>query len=190
MSFLSDTPFNEYYREQYSWRKAHHICVKCGQADAVKSSVFCFDCLLKNRKRQNKKYKSLTTEEKYAKSMHAKRRYDLCVAFGVCPKCSNHNAVKGQVLCAECRLKVKKQQEKQRRKAGIYPRDSYSDVCVRCGKNPPIDGKKLCGECYEKTLQNLSKANAAIDRKKHIWRTMNNIVFNRHEAKEGAANEI
>lgn len=174
---LSNDSKNEYFREMYSWRKSHHICTKCGQETAAKGRTRCINCLEKARGQIRK---PLNAEQRYAKYTHSKRRYDLLVAFGVCAQCNKHNALPGHTLCLECNLKRNKAAENKRRKAGIYPRDSYSDICVQCGKNLPLDGKKICSECYKKALRNLAKANAANSksRNRHIWRGM---AFGRYE---------
>lgn len=183
MKKLSDTPPNIYSREMYSWRKSHHICTTCGQETAAKGHTRCITCLEKQREYNNHRAKTLSTEQAYAKRIHTGRRYDLLVAFGVCTRCQKHNAISGHTLCTECNIKEKKRGENSRRKAGIYPRDSYSDMCIQCGKNPPLDGKKICSECYKKTLRNLAKANAENSKSgnRHIWHSDNRIAFNRHE---------
>ena len=186
MKPLSDSPKNKYFRDMYAWRKAHHICIKCGQEDAAKGRTRCINCLEKNRGRIRK---PLSTEQQYAKHIHQKRRYDLLLAFGVCAQCNKHNALPGHTLCLECNLKRNKAAENKRRKQGVYPRDSYSDMCLQCGKNPRLDGKKICSECYDKTMRNLAKANAANaqSRNKHIWRSM---TVDRYKTNGGMANEI
>lgn len=187
MKPLSNKQKNEYYREMYAWRKAHHICVKCGQMNAAKGRVKCISCLEDARAVIKK---PLNTEQQYANRLYMKRRYDLLTAFGVCVKCGKRNAAPGHVHCNECLLRSRRKDEAARRKAGIFARDSYSDMCVQCGKNLPVDGKKLCGECYEKALKNLVKANAALDLKKHIWQSYNSDIFTKNKAEGGTANEI
>lgn len=83
MKTLPDNPKNEYFRDMYAWRKAHHICTKCGQEDAAKGRTRCINCLEKCRGQIRK---PLTTEQRYAKHIRQKRRYDLLTAFGVCTK--------------------------------------------------------------------------------------------------------
>lgn len=173
----------EYLRERYKWLKEHHICVECGKADAYKNHVYCLECLARKQERRahTKEKQPITTEERYLKNIHKMRRYDLCVAFGVCPQCNKHNAMPGHVLCLECNLKKRKRDEERQRKKGIYPHDSYFDMCVQCGKNTPLDGKKLCSKCYEQALRNLNNADHTVDRKNHIWRYDNSNIFNRRE---------
>lgn len=182
MKKLSDTPRNVYDRETYAWRKAHHICIKCGHVEAFKNHVYCIDCLEQKRETERANRKPRSTEEKYAQALHRRRRYDLLIAFGICTSCGNHKAMAGHTLCLECNLRQKNRMKKQSIKKGIYPRDSYSGLCILCNKKAPINGKKLCSECYEKALLNLAKANASNDNQKHIWRTMNSIAFNRNES--------
>lgn len=181
MRKLSDTPKNIYTRETNAWRKAHRICKSCGCETAAKGHTMCITCLEKMREYNIHRRKPLSTEQRYTKRIHDNKRYDLLVAFGVCTKCQKHNAIPGHTLCLECNLKQKKRDEKSRRKAGVYPRDSYSDTCVMCGKNPPLSGKKLCSKCYEKAVQNLAKARAAVNLQNHFWRDDDHIAFNRYE---------
>lgn len=41
---------NEESRKRYHWYKDHHICVKCGQAEAAPNRTKCDACLEKDRK--------------------------------------------------------------------------------------------------------------------------------------------
>lgn len=180
-----------YYHELYEWRKAHHICTYCGHENAVKGKTRCVICAEKLSERSSERYaaKKYHTEESFNAARRWKKLHDLRIAFGVCTRCGKRNSTPGFHTCSLCRARDRSRNAAYRLKMGIYPRDSYSDLCIMCNKRPPIDGKKLCGECYEKTLKNLVKANTAVDKKKHIWRTMDNIIFNKHE-KGGAANEV
>lgn len=179
MKTLSNTPQNEYHREMYVWRKAHHICTKCGQEDALKGHTRCISCLEKER---GKTKKPLNTEQQYSQRIHQKRRYDLLAAFGMCTACGKRNAAPGRAYCTECLIKRRRKSEEKRRKAGIFPRDSYSGLCTMCNKNPPVEGKKQCRECYEKTLRALAKMNA-VNAKKHSEIRQKNFMG-------GTANEI
>ncbi len=132
MKILSNDPQNEYYREMYAWRKAHHICVRCGQMDAAKGRVECLSCLEEQCDRPKK---PLSTEQQYTNRMRMKRRYDLLTAFGVCIKCGKRNVAPGRAHCNECLLRSRRKDEAKRRKAGIFPRDSsicaFSAVKIR-----------------------------------------------------------
>lgn len=192
MKAFFDTPQSIYARETAAWRKAHNICTKRGHETAAKGRTMCITCLEKKREYNNSHSKTFSTEQRYAKYIHNSRRYDLLVAFGVCTNCGKRNAASGHRYCNECLIKHRRKAETARRKAGIYPHDGYSNMCFQCGKNPPVDGKKLCSTCYEKTLRNLAKAHIANNqnRDKHIWRAMNNIIFNKNKADGGTANEV
>lgn len=191
MKALSDDPKNEYFREMYTWRKTHHICVKCGQRDAIKGRTRCISCAEKSRERDAKRHAmeklEYRTEEIYKQSCRMKKLYDLCVAFGVCVDCGKRNAAPGYVRCGECLIRRRRKSEEKRRKAGIFPRDSYSNLCAICNKKTPLNGQKLCKECYEKSLQSLAKANAARDKENHIWRNENRITFRRYKQKPNKA---
>lgn len=181
-----------YYHELYEWRKAHHICTYCGHENAVKGKTRCVTCAEKLSERSSKRYaaKKYHTEENFNAARRREKLRDLRIAFGVCTRCGKRNSTPGFHTCLSCRAHAKAMNVAYRRKMGVYPCDDYSDLCTMCNKKPPLDGKKLCGECYEKTLRNLSKANAAIKNEKHIWRAMDNLIFNKNKAAGGAANEV
>ncbi len=187
MKSLSNDLKNEYFREMYAWRKTHHICVKCGQRDAIKGRARCIMCAEKGRERDAKRHAmeklEYRTEEKYISLCRINKLYDLRVAFGVCTDCGKRNALSGYTKCNECMIKRRRKSEEKRRKAGVFPRDSYSNLCAICNKKTPLNGQKLCKECYEKSLQSLAKANAARDKENHIWRNKNRITFKRYEEK-------
>lgn len=93
MKPLSDNPKNEYFRDMYAWRKAHHICTKCGQEDAAKGRTRCINCLEKCRGQIRK---PLTTEQRYAKHIRQKRRYDLLTALGCAQSVINTTIFRGK----------------------------------------------------------------------------------------------
>lgn len=186
MKKLSGNPKNAYFREMYAWRKAHHICVKCGQRDAKKGHTRCISCAEKEQKRNAQK-RALSkseyhTEEYYRQLCRTNKLYDLRVAFGVCTDCGKRNAAPGYTKCTECLIRCRRKSEEKRRKSGIYPRDGYSELCKMCNKKAPLNGKKLCEECYEKSLRNLKEANAARDNANHFWHGANHIAFRRYES--------
>lgn len=197
MKILSNNPNSVYSRELYAWRKAHHICVKCSHESAIRRRTKCVTCTEKvsEEKQQRKKHSvQYHTEETYRNNTRTKRLYDLRSVFGVCIKCGRRDAAPGRVKCSCCLYKERVHDTMERREMGIYARDSYSNMCMTCNKNLPLPGKKICSVCYEKSLQNLNKANNAIDNSNHIWQFYSSAdaarCRNRKKSNGGVSNEI
>ena len=45
---LSKEEKNEQLRQRYYWLKEHHICVSCGQENAIKNHIYCVNCMGKD----------------------------------------------------------------------------------------------------------------------------------------------
>ena len=58
-------------------------------------------------------------------------------------ECGKRDAKEGGHRCKSCIFKSNEWQKKRRRKAGIFPRDSYTKdgICYFCGE-PVVPGKK------------------------------------------------
>lgn len=53
--------------------KEHHICIHCGQNDAMPGRVSCAECLAKDLERHTKAYENLSGETKAAYLQNAMR---------------------------------------------------------------------------------------------------------------------
>lgn len=53
--------------------KEHHICIHCGQNDAMPGKVSCAECLAKDLERHTQAYENLSGETKAAYRFDAKR---------------------------------------------------------------------------------------------------------------------
>ena len=113
----------------YQWYKAHHICVRCHQREAVKGQVACLDCRDKDREYDRKrKAESLakeSPEHKAERLRKAKERRERLKAQGLCIWCGKHKALSGKQHCLECGIKRRRtNRESKRRKA-----DKSRSVC-------------------------------------------------------------
>ena len=107
----------------YQWYKAHHICVRCHQREAVKGQVACLDCRDKDREYDRKrKAESLakeSPEHKAERLRKAKERRERLKAQGVCVWCGKRRATHG-IHCLECWLKQKKANLESKRRRRAY----------------------------------------------------------------------
>lgn len=147
----------EYDKERYQWLKEHHICVRCKKEKAEKGSLFCLVC--KMDKREQDKNRKLTTEQKGRKRKHNKRRYDIMVAFGICPRCGEREHESNSIFCGRCSAIRNNNEMNKRREKGITARVLFGTegYCSVCGK-PTEDGQKQCKRCLENSRKNIKKA--------------------------------
>lgn len=74
---------NEESRKRYHWYKDHHICVKCGQAEAVPNRTKCDACLEKDRNLHRENWNNVRDVRNiYAKNRRARNKNK-----GMCAKC-------------------------------------------------------------------------------------------------------
>lgn len=169
------------------------LCYICGEP-VVEGSTLCEKHLniaknniAKGRKKLSEMAKNsgkvkLTDAEKRAKkNAYKRRKRDLCVAFGVCPKCMQRDKYKGNsgigkkyngILCYDCYVKSLIATEKDKYKNGKVPRNLRKEkgLCYMCCK-PVVEGEYFCEEhlAFAKHRGRLGgKASASLPT--HIWR--------------------
>ncbi len=182
-----DTPQKAAKRELKRWYKEHGICVNCGQNEVYlpRSKTLCLQCLEDQKERH--KNREISTEQRYRENMHNRRRYDLCVAFGVCTKCAKRDVSEGHTICNVCLAKMRIKKEKKRRKNGILPKGFYTPtICENCHKEKPDDGRKLCPACYKQACTAIALGRSKANNQNHIWRRKNEVyIFARkHDSTE------
>lgn len=157
----------------YHFLKSIGMCVVCAKNPADKDYTTCLVCRMDMRARGD----THKTESKYRHSQWLKKRRDLLYAFGVCVVCGKKDAEKGSSTCANCKFKICKRSEKQRRKNGIIARDGYtkSGICYFC-ESPSMAGKKTCQKHYDICCHNLQKARNAV-REKNYFEFMNDYYW-------------
>lgn len=133
----------KYDKERYEWYKEHHICVRCKKEKAEKGKVYCLVC--KMDKREQNKNRNLTTEQKERKRMHNLRRYDLMVAFEICPKCGKREHKNNSIFCGRCSVNRNNKAMNNRREKDIIARVLFGTegYCSVCGKTTEIRSKTM-----------------------------------------------
>lgn len=147
----------EYDKERYKWLKEHYICVRCRKEKAEKGSLFCLVC--KMDKREQDRNRKLTTKQKERDRIHKKRRYDILVAFGICPRCGKREHKNNSIFCGRCSAIRNNNETNKRRKKGITARILFGTegYCSICGK-PSDFGQKQCKRCLENSRKSIKKA--------------------------------
>ena len=169
----------KYNAERRQFLKEHGLCVWCGKEKAQKGKVLCIQCAIKGSERFERKYYSLTVEERNVRNqkgheLTAKKRQER-KEQGLCPRCG-HKAINGSVLCLDCRIKARKNSLKYRRGHGAIPFQMRGNgYCYHCCK-PIEDGGKLCSECYERDVEKAAGMRAK-GSKTQSWQDDNKIVF-------------
>lgn len=105
----------EYDKERYEWLKEHHICVRCRKEKAESGRVYCLLC--KMDKREIERKRTLTEHQKERNRVHKKQRYDILVAFGICPRCGKNEHKYSSIFCGKCAsIRNNKAMNKRRQK--------------------------------------------------------------------------
>ncbi|GAA0093003.1 hypothetical protein UT300009_30330 [Paraclostridium bifermentans] len=159
-------------KEYYDIYKSMGICVSCGKNKAVEGRVQCEDCIEKDLQRTK-------TFNKERKKKYARRKKDLCEAFGVCTTCMKRDMHKGK-QCLECYLKRKRKYKEQVLDSGKIPRELWSEfgLCSVCG-DVRHEGSKLCKKHLEIARKNAKIARNHVDRENHKWKAIKNMEIQR-----------
>ena len=131
----------EYDKERYEWLKEHHICVRCRKEKAESGRVYCLLC--KMDKREIERKRTLTEHQKERNRVHKKQRYDILVAFGICPRCGKREHKENSIFCGRCSVIRNNNEMNKRRKKGITSRvlfgtEGYCSVCGKTTENRTI----------------------------------------------------
>lgn len=167
----------------YDFYKQNGICVSCGQNNAAKGRVRCFECLEKNSESSRKRIRAETDDERtlrlqknkeYKKNLYSDRKSN-----GLCVFCGKTVCKKSNVYCIDHYIKNQRKNNKRNEKTSRQLRVSMG-LCISCGKDSAIDGKKLCKQCYDTRLSNLEKANRSPNTLLHrdYIKNLNNLIFN------------
>ena len=156
MSFDKRAYSRTYERETYHWRKAHHVCTKCGKEDAEPHKTLCAECAAKCAA-IDKKYRSSLDEERRQRIKQQKQaQKDRRRNSGLCVECGK-TALKGRRFCLDCMIKTRRRNKKQ------------------------YDAKMLCAKHYEIARRSMEKVNRLNRERRatanHVWRGDNRVVF-------------
>lgn len=151
-------------KEQYSWYKEHHICVRCHKRESFYNHVLCEICIEKNNNHSltycRPDYSKKKNQEQ-KKSLYRSRKEQ-----GLCVRCGK-KALKNHVLCLECNVRNNRRAKENRSKNKEY----IENKCKRCN-NQCVPGKKLCPECLEKARKSIEYARQFVDMDGHIWKKL------------------
>ena len=174
----------KYNAERRAFLREHGLCAWCGKEKAEEGKVLCWQCAIKDSERHERVYYSLTEEERKEKNRKGHERAPLKrqerKAQGLCPRCG-HTAVKGSVLCLECRIKARRNSKEYGRKHGAIPFELRGNgYCYRCCKPVESEGSKLCNECYAKHVERAEKMREKVV-KPQSWQNDNILMFGRYK---------
>ena len=121
-----------YERETYHWRKAHHVCTKCGKEDAEPHKTLCAECAAKCAA-TDKKYRDSLDEERRRRIKQQKQaQKDRRRSSGLCVECGK-TAVKGRRFCLDCMIKTRRRNKKQYDAKRV--KTIFADgLCCRCNE--------------------------------------------------------
>lgn len=155
MSYADIEKRREYARETREWRKAHKICIRCGQNSVYKNLQVCLVCRMDQReyeKRSRDARKARETEEDRA-ARNLKRRLERQAKAerNECLACSNQR-YQGYCYCYKHYISQKRAQNKYNREKR---RKYYTEkgLCRICGEEctTRVDGmpSKFCEQHYQ-----------------------------------------
>lgn len=178
MSFDKRAYSRTYERETYHWRKAHHVCTKCGKEDAEPHKTLCAECAAKCAA-TDKKYRDSLDEERRQRikqqkqAQKARRRNS-----GLCLECGKI-AIKGRRFCLDCLIKTRRRNKKRYDAKRV--KTIFADgLCCRCNE-PALPDKMLCAKHYDIARHSMEKVNRLNQERRatanHVWRGDNKICF-------------
>lgn len=141
----------EYAKEVREWRKAHHMCVRCGNEKAYRNTTHCLQCLMARREYAREHYTGSSPE----KALKAKEIRDFKKAHDICRQCSK-KVYRNHAYCYEHYLSQKRAHEKYASER--YHHYGELGLCKICGK-PRYENHKLCKEHYEIQAERMRKIN-------------------------------
>ena len=135
-------------KSEYDKRKERGLCVECGAYAAVEDRVRCERCLLKCRKRANKRNAKMRKPQKpQIKRSYDRDNYEWRKEHNLCVRCGKEEPEKGKLFCWRCIMA-------KRDDRGIeYERRIESGLCASCGK--PLDRTgAICEACRMRRQKN------------------------------------
>lgn len=129
-------------KETIEYRRANHLCIRCGKAKAIEGKTRCKECTDRDNARR-------------------KKNREYCSDNGICTRCGINKAEPHKKICYEClgkerdyyhaRGRSEEQQKRNtesKRRAVQHLKDM--GLCIRCGKRTPADGRFECPTCLAK----------------------------------------
>jgi len=132
----------------YYWYRAHNICPRCKQNDAIPGQVLCPECAEKARK-----YRTAHRDRENARKRERRaqrKEQGLCM----CGK----PARPGRTKCLECFLRDRRTTKRKETKPIWLRREQ--GICLRCDEKA-VEGRTLCAHHLELARQSVKVAKAA-----------------------------
>lgn len=144
-----------YTRERYQWLKEHHICTKCGKADAEPGKVKCVACAEATNRNRRTAYAARNRDSEINRAMV---KYNERKEQGICVVCGIRYSEIGRVRCKICRDRINARRHERdpdgsiraQKKAEYKQRLKEQGLCLLCGKRKPMEGKKRCQKCSDR----------------------------------------
>lgn len=150
-------------KENYEWRKQHHLCIRCKKQDAytLNGRVRCYECALKNSAYMKKRrHDNLKKDPDYNKEIYNNYKKE-----GICTRCKKRPAREGRTECSVCYGKLKKHYDENKIKSYAREDAIANGMCRTCLKEKVKPGYKVCEKCYDHLIQMGKKADHSYIRK-------------------------
>lgn len=146
---------NKYRKEVREFYSSKHICVTCGQNDAIRGQQKCIDCRDREIENRRKSVRVHSKEFKLREKIRHRQRYELNLSMGICGTCGKNKAIPNRTKCHICAEKDKIREAKRRRAKGILPKNEYMGMgFCHCGEKA-YKNYRVC----EKHYNQLQRAN-------------------------------
>ncbi len=138
------------YESSTAERRAHGLCVRCGNAPPASGRAKCEPCLEQRRLADRARYAAAKAEgrpyggrDPEARRGNARarsrRRYEARRAAGTCTHCGQRPPVAGRSRCEPCLVRRNAKERDQ------WARRCALGLCGKCGR--PAGGASRCGAC-------------------------------------------
>lgn len=134
--------------EEQEWYRAHGICQRCHQADALIGSTLCYDCNEKNILRCQKYVSELSSEQIAKRKDNVRIWRNARYAAGRCINCGRPLVNRKFKMCAGCRA----YNRNIKREMSTAPNYAQLGLCRRCGKQP-VEGYSFCEQHLKEARQ-------------------------------------
>lgn len=140
------------------WYKENHICIQCGQRNAVRGKTACAQCLADDAERHRQAREHRTEEQiendrQCRRSAYQKLREERAKQ-GLCLYCGKRKPTDHSTTCEYCRAKKRNYMSKYRVEHGIEPHAVrlMPGLCYKC-KAPALKGFKVCQYHYDELVR-------------------------------------
>lgn len=135
-------------QEVYYFYKAHGICTKCHQEDALRGHVLCAVCKAKQTQYNHDYYEQTRTQ----RAIDDKAAYEANKLNGICVACKCRPARSGKTTCEKCAMQRKRYAARR-----YVPVVRSADQCLLC-ESPVEKHFKYCSRHLAESRERLARA--------------------------------